>query len=233
LPPAQIKTVYFVVDGDRWWADSSPPYTFGIPGAYLPARWVSLNRDRATGRKLRMHEFAVRVVTTTGEKWESETVRARTPPAPHVRPPGFGRFGRSYSRLSATEIEHPPPPGSYNVGHDFMAFIRSSLFARRGKHNFAWEISGDGQRVRLGTPIFLAEESHADAGSDFNGVDETLCAPDGPPATYAWSSTRGRVVFSYNGYDEHAKNLTLRAVKEPCAERRRLLEGVWEGTSAG
>jgi hypothetical protein len=38
LPPAKVKTVYFLVDGDRWWADSAPPYTFGPPGAYLPVR---------------------------------------------------------------------------------------------------------------------------------------------------------------------------------------------------
>jgi hypothetical protein len=79
-------------------------------------------------------------------------------------------------------------------------------------------------------PIFLGEASHALASSGFQGIQEFLCGPDGPPALYRWSAARGRVVFSYNGFDEYASNLTLRAVKDPCADRRQLLEGSWEGT---
>src|SRR5919201_1350822 len=103
LPPVQVKNVFFLVDCDRWWGDSTPPYTFGPPGAYLPVRWVSSLPSRSTGHSGRTHEFAILVVTTAGDKWKSEPVRARTPPRAHVRPPGFGRFGRDESRA----IDHP------------------------------------------------------------------------------------------------------------------------------
>ena len=137
LPPVQVKNVFFLVDGDRWWGDSTPPYTFGPPGAYLPVRWVSSLPSRATGHSGRTHEFAILVVTTAGDKWKSEPVRARTPPRAHVRPPGFGRFGRDYFRLSAAEIANPRPPGQ-RAGHGFMIFRASSLFVASpgGRHSY-------------------------------------------------------------------------------------------------
>jgi hypothetical protein len=234
LPDSEVETVWFLVDGDRWWGDSSPPYTFGPPGAYLPVTWVSAFPDR-TGRRRRTHEFAIRVDAANGAKWKGEAVRARTPKATSLHPPGFGEYGRTYSRLSAANIANPPPPGQFHPARGYLVFIGPSIFVSspNGKHSFAWEISGNRHRVRLGTPIFLAEASHADATLGFDGAGEVLCAPDGPPATYSWSSTRGRVVFSYNGQDEYAHNLELRALREPCKERRRLLEGVWEGTNPG
>jgi hypothetical protein len=231
LPPAQVKKVYFLVDGDRWWADSLPPYTYGPAGAYLPASWVSSLPIPATGRRSRTHQFAIRVDTTNGERWEGKPVRAQMPRATYAAPPGFGKFGRSYHRLSSAEIANPPPPGTFGRSRGYLFFRGSALFvsSARGEHHFAWQFSSDRKHVHLGTPIFLAEQSHADNNTGFNGVDEALCAPDGPPATYEWSSARGRVTFSYNGYDEYAHNLTLHAVNDPCKERRRLLEGVWEG----
>jgi hypothetical protein len=84
--------------------------------------------------------------------------------------------------------------------------------------------------MHLGTPIFLARASNADAGTGFDGVDDVLRAPDGPPATYRWSQTRG--AFSSNYGQGKTRFLELRAVKEPCEDRRRLLEGVWEGILA-
>jgi hypothetical protein len=236
LPPAQVKTVYFRVDGDRWWADSWPPYTFGVPGAYFPASWLSTLSNQYTDGRSRTHEFAIRVVTTTDDKWESEPVDVRTPEATRVRPPGssgrywFGYWTGQYVLLSAADIANPPPPGQYPSFRGFLVFRGNSLLLRRGKHDFAWEIvSGDRRRMRLGTPIFLAAESHADAGSSFDGFDEVLCAPDGPPATYTWSKSTGRIIYSYRGNDDYAQNLELQAVKDPCKPRKHLLEGVWEG----
>jgi hypothetical protein len=236
LPPAQVKTVYFRVDGDRWWADSWPPYTFGVPGAYFPASWLSTLSNQYTDGRSRTHEFAIRVVTTTDEKWESEPVHARTPKATRVRPPGssgrywFGYWTGQYVLLSAADIANPPPPGQYPSFRGFLVFRGNSLLLRRGKHDFAWEIvSGDRRLMRLGTPIFLAAESHADAGSSFDGFDEVLCAPDGPRAIYTWAKSTGRTIYSDGGQDDYAQNLELRALNDPCKERRRLLEDVWEG----
>ena len=236
FPPAQVETVYFLVDGDRWWADSWPPYTFGVPGAYFPASWVSTLSNQYTDGRSRTHEFAVRVVTTDKEKWESEPVHARTPKGPLLRVPGSsarywpGRWTGEYVRLSDADIANPPPPGQYPSFRGFLVFRGASLLLRHGKHDLAWEVVSANRRgMRLGTPIFLAAESHADAGSSFDGFDEVLCAPDGPPATYAWFRSTGRIIYSYRGNDEYAQNLELQAVKDPCKPRKHLLEGVWEG----
>jgi hypothetical protein len=230
LPPGEVKAVHFFVDGDRWWDDSVPPYTFGPQGAYFPASWLSSVSSKRT------HEFMVRVKAKSGDEWQSEAVHIRTPEANLVQPPGgFGRWGtQQYARLSRADLAHPPSAGELGTG--WLVFIGSSLFVRGGKRDyaweggFAWEISGDRERLHLGTPIFLARASHADAGTGFDGVDDVLCAPDGPPATYRWSQTRGAFIFNYG--QGKARFLELRAVKEPCEDRRRLLEGVWEGILA-
>jgi hypothetical protein len=235
LPPEQVETVKFLVDGDTWWEDSTEPYTYGPPGASLPVRWISSLPLRTTGRPSRTHEFAVRVKATNGEKWESTPIRARTPEATHARlPRGLaGPYGPDeFVRLSPARLAHPPPPTKLPSFAHFLVFRGSSLFVRGGGHDAAWEISGAGERLNVGTPIFLSEASHADA-SDFNGVDEVICAPQGPPATYKWSETSGRLSAYGGGPGEHAQNLELRAVKDPCRERRQLLEGVWEGIVAG
>jgi hypothetical protein len=236
LPPAQVKMVQFRVDGDRWWDDTTPPYAYGPPGAYLVARWVSSLRTRPSFRRRRTHEFAVRVLTTDGDKWESATVRARSPSATHARLPGGlgGQYGPDeYVRLSPAELAHPLPPTKLPSFAHFLVFIGSSLFVRGDKHDAAWEISGSDEHVRLGTPIFLTEATHADATSNFRGIEDVLCAPGGPPATYSWSEARGRPLAPFWGGGGYARNLQLRAVKDPCKERRRLLEGVWEGIVAG
>lgn len=220
----------FFVDREHWWADVVPPYTYGPHGAYLATRWLSL-----TGRTSRMHEFKVRVIDTNGDKW-SESVRARTPGAKVARhaPGAFGDFDH-YFRLSAADLAHPPPPGKWPSSYTgWLDFIGASLFVRgyEDDHGFAWEMSSDSKRVYLGTPIFLGFP--AVAGVDgFNQVERVLCAPDGPPATYTWAETKGRLLGTYQGKSDYARYLRLRAVKEPCEKRRRLVEGVWDEVAPG
>ena len=228
LPPGQIEAVKFLVDGDRWWEDSTAPYTFGPPGAYLPAQWISSLSTAPSFHPRRTHEFAVRVKATNGETLESDPVRARTPPAaPLPRPPGGLRGRFEFLRLSS-EPANPLPPGKNPSFDHFLVFRGPALFVRGYRHDAAWEVSGAGSRLKVGRPIFLAEGADAVAGSNFTGFEEIVCTPDSPPAIYAWSATRGRVLFG-----QHGRNLTLRAVKEPCAERGRLLEGTWEGFLPG
>jgi len=130
--------------------------------------------------------------------WDSVPVRAHIPPAaPRPRPPGGLRGRYEFLRLSAAEVANPLPPGKSPSFARFLAFRGSSLFVRGGQHDAAWEVSGAGRRLKLGTPIFLAVGADAAAGSNFNGFDDVLCAADGPPATYAWSATSGRVLFEY------------------------------------
>jgi hypothetical protein len=123
LPPEQIEAVKFLVDGDRWWEDSTAPYTFGPPGAYLPARWISSVSTPPSFHPRRRHEFAVRVRTTSGEMWDSTPVRARTPAsAPLPRPPGGFRGRYEFLRLSPAELANPLPPGKNPSFTHFLAF---------------------------------------------------------------------------------------------------------------
>ncbi len=235
LPRQQVEMVQFFVDGSRWWDDSSPPYTFGPPGAYLPARWLTSLLMRRTFERSRTHDFMVRVKSTSGEKWESAVVRLRAPKAVLAQPPGgFGRqFGghyrsHAYVRLSHSDLANPPPPGSYPSTTGYLVFIGASLFVRGGVHEAAWEIWGGREQVHFGTPIFFRERAYAAPGSSFDGIEGVVCGPDGPPATYAWTQRRGRLIATYQEVSEYARNLELRVVNDPCEERRRLLEGVWE-----
>jgi hypothetical protein len=233
LPPEQVEVVQFFIDGSRWWDDSAPPYTYGPAGAYLPARWLATRLKRPQFRLSRTHDFMVRVKATDGEKWESAVAHVRTPKATFPRPPGGfgGQWGsRAYVKLSRSDLANPPPPGSYPFHGGYLVFIANSIFVRGGVHEGAWEIGGDHKRVRLGTPIFFRKRAYAAPGSGFDGIEGVVCGPDGPPATYAWSQTRGRLLSVYEGVSRYARNLELRAVNDPCAERQRLLEGVWERT---
>jgi hypothetical protein len=232
LPPAQVEMMQFFVDGSRWWDDPWPPYTYGPPGAYLPARWISSIPKRPSFRRSRMHDFMVRVKTTDGEKLEGVVVRLRTPKATLARPPGgFGNDiyrTHAYVRLSESDIASPLPPGSYPAGTGYLVFIGSSLFVGDGKHTAAWELSGDREQLRFGMPIFFRPGAYAAVGSGFYGVTEVVCGPNAPAGRYAWSQTTGRVVSSYGGVNSYARNLELRSIKDPCEPRRRLLEGIWE-----
>jgi hypothetical protein len=232
LPPAQVEMMQFIVDGSRWWDDPWPPYTYGPPGAYVPARWISSIPKRPSFRRSRMHDFMVRVKTTAGEKLEGDVVRLRTPQATPAQPPGgFGKDiyrTHAYLRLSESDIANPPPLGSYPAGKGYLVFIGSSLFVADRKRTAAWEFSGDREQVRFGMPIYFRPGAYAAVGSGFYGVTEVVCGPNAPAGRYAWSQTTGRVVSSYGGVNSYARNLELRSIKDPCEPRRRLLEGIWE-----
>jgi hypothetical protein len=74
--------------------------------------------------------------------------------------------------------------------------------------------------LRIGVPIVIGSHDQAGvrAGWFFKGYQ---CAPDGPPATYAWSWTE-----PFGPFKE--RHLVLKAKHEPCAKRRGILGGVWE-----
>jgi hypothetical protein len=226
LPSAQVRAVHFNVDHGRVWVDRSPPYTYGPEGAYLPTRWVS-----SLGESGHLHTFKARVIATNGEEWNN-VVRARTPEANVARhaPGNFGNFfggyfgHYGYGRLSAADLADPPHELLWLPSYTGrLVFVGASLFTGE-QGEYAWEISSDGKHVYLGTPIYLDSTGGPGSWYGYRELTEVLCAPDGPPATYAWSAMRGRRLSS--GY--HSRYLHLRAVNEPCDKRRRMLEGVWD-----
>jgi hypothetical protein len=226
LPPEDVRGVRFIVDSDRWWGDTEPPYTFCPDGAYLATRWIS-----SLSKPARVHSFQVRVFATNGESW-SETVRVRLPrPIVARNSPGVFRGYRSYfgyGRLSAEDLAHPPSPGTWPTYRGRIAFVGASVFVTVEEGQFAWELSSDRERVYIGTPIFL--DRHAEPGrpAGYKGLEDVLCATDGPPAVYSWSHMKGRLLSRYRGEEYYANYVRLSAVKEPCTQRRRVLEGVWD-----
>jgi hypothetical protein len=211
VPTKDVREVRFIVDHDRWWVDRTPPYSYGPDRGDLPTRFIS-----SLGKRGELHSFRVKVITTSGDR-SSETVEARTPDA-HVLRRG------EYVRLSAADLVHLPPPENA-LDRGFLHLIGAGLFVKdvkRGR-DFAWELSGDLQRVQLGTPIFLAQGSDADNGSGFDELEDILCGSGGPPATYRWSKEKGPLLPLYG----NRSYLVLRAVKDPCDERRQLVEGTW------
>jgi hypothetical protein len=213
LPSEQVREVRFLVDDYRLWVDRSPPYTYGPDGAYLATRWATSSR-----RGPDLHAFTVKVIGENGERL-AETVHARTPKANVARntPGNFGGYLGFYGwgRLSAADLADPPREALLQSYTGRITFGRASLFSANDDAEFAWEISSSRRRLRIGTPIYLSRA----------GRIAVLCAPDGPPATYAWSMTRGRLLRSGVHYTHY---LHLRALHEPCVERRRMLDGIWE-----
>jgi hypothetical protein len=156
----------------------------------------------------------VKVVATSGEEW-TKTTRARTPQADLARgAPGnfrrhLGHYG--WGRLSAADLADPPR--GYDVSYaGGLDFIGAALFSAGDRGEFAWEISSDDRHVYLGTPIFLNMSGGPGNWWGYEKVDKVLCASDGPPATYAWSVSPGRVFTD----DYNTRYLHLRAVDEPC-----------------
>jgi hypothetical protein len=226
LPPEQVRGIRFIVDSDRWWGDEDPPYSYGVEGAFLPTAWIaSLSKPNA------VHNFQVRVFATSGERWR-ESVRVRLPrPELGRNSPGAFRGYRGYygyGRLTAAQVANPPPPDKWPGYRAWIDFIGAALFVTEDENQFAWEIASDRRRVYLGTPIFIGSHAEPAKVHGYRELDDVLCAPDGPPAVYAWSHMKGRLLGRYRGENNYARYLRLNAVEDPCDERRRMLEGVWD-----
>jgi hypothetical protein len=94
-------------------------------------------------------------------------------------------------------------------------------------HVFAYEYWIRGETLHVGTAWFIGRPGE---GGDESGwhIEGTQCDPAAWPARYAWSYRRGRLTGEFNGENTYARYLVLSAEEEPCAKRRRMLEGVWE-----
>jgi hypothetical protein len=209
LPPDHIKQVDFKINGGRVWTDYLPPFSYG-EGAYLASsafRLTSVGKTR----------FVVRVKATDGSVWR-KIVLARVPkPKIDPRVPAYGIWGRlasgaprnqAYSKRSYT-AELSLFPGQLWVVTPFPGEPRTGPSG-----GFEYELSADTRRFYVGVQVFFGSRG---PGPVFSG-----CAPDGPAAIYAWSRTKDR----FGPFRE--THLVLKAKRESCAARRRVLEGLWE-----
>jgi hypothetical protein len=230
VPSAAVRKVSFLVDGDRWWVDKSPPYSYGPEGADLPVRFVS-----SLGKRGDAHSFTVKVITKSGEPG-SETVDARTPEAHLERhaPGNFGKHGDygyfgfyGFGRLSAADLANPPEGDLFSSYTGRLTFADAGLFATStdSEGQFAWEMASDGRRIYLGTPIYLDAARGPASFSGYRRLKAALCGPDAPTATYSWTVRRGRL---YHAPSYYVRHLELRPIDESCDARREMLDGVWE-----
>jgi hypothetical protein len=218
-PEEEVREVEFLVDGRRLWIDEEPPYSYGADGAYL-------GTTRFYGEPGTSLHFTVRARLDDG-RTRKEFVLAEVPRPikSNKRAPVWGIWGRT----SPSYISNPPPPGELGPftsnlnlhGHEFWvgrSIDRASMY----------ELWADERRFHVGLPIFIGSTTTpgGEQGWTFDGVQ---CPPTGSEATYEWSWTKGRLVGHFQGEKQFARYLVLEADDEPCAARRRILEGVWEG----
>ncbi len=215
LPAEQIKDVRFLVDRQRLWIDAEPPYSYGEEGAYLATSSFYSPYSDKEGQS--GHRFTVRVKGIDGSLWREHVVARVPKPRIAKHAPAYGIWGR----LPPDAVTNPRPAGQVGPYTAWLYMGGAALWVGRTvEHAYAYELSADPRRFRIGVPIFIG--SHDQAG-DMSGwlFKGYQCASDGPPATYAWSRTEPFGPFS-------ERHLVLTARHEPCAKRRRILEGVWE-----
>jgi hypothetical protein len=129
-------------------------------------------------------------------------------PAPLRRRPGAASTAGRFAPLTA----------DLWIGNSRLLWI-----GRSSNHAFAYEYWVRGHSLYLGTPFFSGAPGEVRPAQGW-GAPGTQCRPRPSPAEYAWAfSELPRWV---NGPSSRA--LVLKPMKEPCAQRRRLLAGVWQ-----
>jgi hypothetical protein len=217
VPADQIARVRFSVGPQTFWVDKAAPYSYGEPGAVLATAplWDTAENDKR-GRGLR---FTVTAVTIDGKRWRETVVARVRKPTTWRDAPTYGIWGRR--RMSVlTHPESARKDGPYTA---MLHFSGLSLWVGRTvDRSFLYELTATRNRLKVGPQIFLGSHDQGVTlfGWSFNGYQ---CAPDGPPAAYSWSLTKER----FGPYKE--RYLILKAEREPCRARQRILQGVWEG----
>ena len=212
LPPERIKNVLFKVDARRIWIDDAPPFSYGEDEAYLvPA------------------SFGIRTQTRRAVMVTSSSFGCAEPTAQFGRKP-FVRVCQN-PRSVAVHLRWDLGPGGAQCTprpevseRSYTAYMVINSFGlwvgRTYAQAFVYELSADARRFHIGVPIFYgSQEGFVMSGLHTQGYQ---CASNGPSATYGWSWTKDR----FGPFNE--EHLILEAEQEPCTERQRILEGVWE-----
>jgi hypothetical protein len=218
-PEEEVREVEFLVDGRRLWVDEEPPYSYGEDGAYLAT--TRFYYEPGT-----LLHFTVRARLDDG-RTRKEFVLAEVPPPMEKSKdaPVYGIWGRA----SPSYISNPPPPGELGPFTSNLNLREHEFWVGRSiDHAFMYELWADERRFHVGLPIFIGSTS-APGGEQGWTFDGAQCPPTGSEGTYEWSWTKGRLVGHFQGEEQFARYLVLEADNEPCAARRRILEGTWEG----
>jgi hypothetical protein len=211
LPAEEIREVRFLLDGERLWKDPNPPFAYGEEGAQL-GTWMGPGR----------HRFTVRVIATDGSR-TSETViaRVRNTKTKH-------ELWGVWERRSKESLETPPPPGESPHFTAALWFGQRVLWiGRSNEQAFAYEYWVKGNILHLGTAFFSGAPGDPRPVQGWGGAEGTQCGSGASPARYSLASKEfpGRSYRDFAGLGY----IVLTVKQEPCAERGRLLAGVWEG----
>jgi hypothetical protein len=215
---ARVKSVAFVIDGGKpRWVEENPPYTFGDDEdgehkGYLVTSWLKPGK----------HRFTVRAVASDGRK-STDTVIARVRPAPE--PPGD--LGGTWQRdvRDTSDAPEPGTPGNPTetltpAGTYRMVVDRRWIQVRfPGKYRVpqsdetgaGWILDSDYTAGPTGFRVFGAVTFDTHHGQAELGW---WCWPDGPPASYRWSTSGDTLTLTPRGTD-------------PCAVRSFIWAGAW------
>jgi hypothetical protein len=206
-PASKIFEVDYLIDGKVRWIEHFAPYNYGSDDfhghrGYLITTWL------APGR----HTFTARAKAKDGQT-ATDTVIARVIPAPAPPAALAGKWTRTVTAADLTKAGKEPPPGGQwtlifdRVGAWHLDPLGSGLVN---------QYDAAGQAINVYAPIQMAPFGTAGGGvSRFghHGIGGTDCNYDGPFGSYSWSVS--------------GDQLTLKATKEPCGNRRAIWEGTW------
>jgi hypothetical protein len=204
LPAAKISRVDFLIDGKVCWTERNAPYGYGggesRHSGFLITTWLKVGR----------HTFTARAVDSAG-RTATNVVIARVLPAP--KPPaalaGAGSRTVTPDDIKKSGPGPPPPPGRWKL-----------IFDRVG----AWHIDPDNGGVvnqytarssviDVFAPITMAPKGVGVSKFGAHGFGCCDCNEAGPFGSYEWSVS--------------GDELTLKAKKEGCRNRRAVWEGIW------
>jgi hypothetical protein len=208
VSPGKIKEVDFLIDGKLRWVEHYSPYNYGSDDrhghlGFLITTWLTPG----------MHRFTARVVPNAGRP-ASHTVATRVLPAPTPPAELAGTWTRT---VTAEEVKKAtsregPPAGAWKLVFDRVgAWVLDPLGS-----GVVEEYEATPATIRAYAPIQMAPFGDGQGGVARFGHHEiggTVCNYDGPFGSWTWSVS--------------GDQLTLKAVKEPCGDRRAIWEGTW------
>jgi hypothetical protein len=208
VSPGKIKEVDFLIDGKLRWVERYGPYNYGSDDlhghlGFLITTWLTPG----------MHRFTARVVPNAGRP-ASHTVATRVLPAPTPPAELTGTWTRTVTAEEAKKATsgEGPPAGAWKLVFDRVgAWVLDPLGS-----GVVEEYEATPATIRAYAPIQMAPFSDGQGGVarfGHHGIGGTVCNYDGPFGSWTWSASDDQ--------------LTLKAVKEPCGDRRAIWEGTW------
>jgi len=219
VPDSAVQEVDYIIDNQLRWVEHSPPYYYGADDMGANPGYLSTSM-LPPGE----HVFTSHIVSAN-EKSPTDVVTARVLPAPQPPVALAGIWTRTVTRQD--QAKSSPAFGAGGAGNVPPAGVWRLVFDRVG----VWELDPvktglvTGYKVVADVLFAYAPISMTPRCSDSEpcgvtrlghhgiGAGGRACNYAGPFGTYRWSVT--------------GRHLTLKAIQEPCGQRRAVWEGTW------